>query len=139
MVVVVRVVGSEESAVLRRAWGVTTVVAVLLVASGCGSDEPSSTLTPSSAVSPSATVLTPTPSPSSEPDEQGDNEAEQIVPEASVGESVELQFPPLSEQPAPGTDPNAPVNPDTVTEITCETVCDSTGCEQYQYSVLGCP
>ena len=125
---------------LRGAWGVATVVAVLLVASGCGSQEPSSTLTPSSAgVSVAPSMSASTPEISVEPDAQVDNEAELTVPEAPAGEPVELQFPPLSEQPAPGTDPNAPVNPDTVTEITCETVCDSTGCEQYQYSVLGCP
>ena len=60
----------------------------------------------------------------------------QVVPEAPASEPVELQFPPLSEQPAPGTTPGAASG---VQEITCETVCDSTGCEQYKFSVLGCP
>ena len=137
------VANDEESSVLRYIGGV--VIAAVLLA-GCGSDDPASTLSPSASTpSQTPTAATATPVSPSVPTMQPSQEAvvppqpEQVVPSVPPGEPVELQFPPLSEQPAPGTDQGVPVNPDELGPITCETVCTSTGCEQYQFSVLGCP
>lgn len=126
------------------------LVAAAVVFTGCGTDDSTSTVTPSQAnsspgvsaapLSPPAVSVTPS-LPVAEPGQENvaPPEPAQVVPSAQPGESVELQFPPLSEQPAPGTDPGVPSDPNALEAITCETVCTSTGCEQYQYSVLGCP
>lgn len=119
------------------------VVVGLAVLSGCGTDDPGSAITPtqsSTAVPsvPASPLQSPDPLPPTQaPEPQPEPEPVQIVPEVSPGESVELEIPPFSEQPAPGTT-TVPQNPEGLGEITCETVCTSTGCEQYKYSVLGC-
>lgn len=124
-----------------------SVVVAVVVLAGCGSDTPASTVTATPTATPSTSSPAPTTAPVApsapvvEPTQEAPAvpETQQVVPPVSPGEPVELQFPPLSEQPAPGTAPGTSSDSTNAGEITCETVCTSTGCEQYQYSVLGCP
>lgn len=133
------------------------VVAVLssLAVAGCGSSGGEG---PASTPSPVTSTTAPVPLP---PEPTTDTAAEAEVPPAPAPDEVSPGQVPVDPMPAPAEpapviveqppEPQpepatefVPVGPSQApiaddAEITCDTPCTTTGCEQYKYSVLGCP